>query len=318
MINQFVHDHAAVSMGGRLMCRLFGLSGGSHRVHATFWLLEAPDSLAVQSRREPDGTGLGYFEADGTPTVVKQPVAAYQDAEFAREAKHVSSTTFLAHVRFASTGGLEPRNTHPFTQNGRIFAHNGVVQDLDRLEAELGPYRSLVGGDTDSERYFALITRRIDDHDGDVGAGITAAARWVADNLPVFALNLVLTTPDGLWALRYPDTHDLLILQRAAGGPHGGRHLDHASAAGSVRVRSGDLADRAAVVVASERMDEDPGWRPLRPGELVHVDRDLRVRSELVVDRPPRRRLLLSDLDDRAARSQAPLPEPASGAASST
>ncbi len=41
------------------MCRLFGLSAAPRRVTATFWLLDAPDSLAAQSRREPDGVGLG-------------------------------------------------------------------------------------------------------------------------------------------------------------------------------------------------------------------------------------------------------------------
>src|SRR5438270_439861 len=75
------------------MCRLFGMSGGPGPVRATFWLLEAPDSLAQQSRREPDGTGLGYFEADGTAVVRKQPLAAYEDREFAREAKEVRSRT---------------------------------------------------------------------------------------------------------------------------------------------------------------------------------------------------------------------------------
>ena len=41
------------------MCRLFGMSGGSEPVRATFWLLQAPDSLQQQSRREPDGAGIG-------------------------------------------------------------------------------------------------------------------------------------------------------------------------------------------------------------------------------------------------------------------
>ncbi|MEU5851877.1 hypothetical protein [Saccharopolyspora shandongensis] len=40
------------------MCRLFGLSAAPKRVQATFWLLEAPDRLTQQSRREPDRTGL--------------------------------------------------------------------------------------------------------------------------------------------------------------------------------------------------------------------------------------------------------------------
>jgi predicted glutamine amidotransferase len=67
------------------------------------------------------------------------------------------------------------------------------------------------------------------------------------------------------------------MLERAIGGPSGRRHLDAASAAGTVRVRSRALAERAAVVFASEEMDEDPGWRSLEPGELVHVDADRRL-----------------------------------------
>jgi predicted glutamine amidotransferase len=286
------------------MCRLFGLSAAPARVRATFWLLEAPDSLARQSRREPDGTGLGVFAEDGTPEVDKQPLAAYQDERFTRDARERESTTFLAHIRYASTGGLDTRNTHPFEQRGRLFAHNGVIGDLPRLEAELGRYRDLVAGDTDSERFFALITRHVDAHGGDLGAGITAAARWVADNLPVYAVNLVLTTPTELWALRYPDTHELFVLERAAGGTHGGRHLEHASTAGRIRARSGALSDQPAVVVASERMDEDPGWRPLRPGELLRVDGGLRTTFHTVLDSPPRHPLTLDQLGDRAAASQ--------------
>jgi predicted glutamine amidotransferase len=109
------------------MCRLFGMSAGPERAQATFWLLDAPDSLSVQSHREPDGTGLGWFDADGSPQVSKQPIAAYGDNEFAQEAKEIVSKTFVAHVRFASTGALEQKNTHPFEQEGRLFAHNGVI-----------------------------------------------------------------------------------------------------------------------------------------------------------------------------------------------
>ena len=287
------------------MCRLFGMSGGREPVRATFWLLEAPDSLAEQSRREPDGTGLGTFDARGHAVVSKQPLAAYQDQQFACEAREVTSRTFIAHVRYASTGAVSPENTHPFEQRGRLFAHNGVIEDLNRLDGEVGDARSLVHGETDSERFFALVTREIE-RDGDVGGAITRAAGWIADNLPVFALNVILSTPDELWALRYPDVHELYVLERAAGGPTGRRHLDHASARGSVRVRAGDLARRPAVVVASEPMDEDPGWRALQSGELLHVDPDLRVTITNVLDRPPAHQLTLADLEGKAAASQAP------------
>jgi glutamine amidotransferase len=281
------------------------LSGAPERIRATFWLLEAPDSLVEQSRRQPDGTGLGTFDPDCTPRVEKSPIAAYQDEQFAQAAKHRTSITFNAHVRYASTGARNVHNTHPFEQHSRLFAHNGVIGDLPKLERELGTYCDLVHGDTDSERLFALITKRIDAAGGDVSAGITNASRWAAANLPLFSINMVLTTCTDMWALRYPESHDLLVLQRRAGGGSGSRQLDHTSASGRIRVRSPDLADRPAVVVASERMDEDSAWRSLAPGELMHVDRQLGVHCTIAVDHEPAHRLNLADLG-HAAVSQSP------------
>ena len=46
-------------------------------------------------------------------------------------------STFVAHVRYASTGAHTLENTHPFLQDGRLFAHNGMVQGLDGLDRRL-------------------------------------------------------------------------------------------------------------------------------------------------------------------------------------
>jgi glutamine amidotransferase len=217
----------------------------------------------------------------------------------------VSSRTFIAHVRYATTGALKAENTHPFEQRGLLFAHNGVIEQLHRLEQHLGDAMSLVHGDTDSERFFALISKEAEG-DEDVGRAIIRGATWIADNLPIYALNIILIGASELWALRYPDVHNLYVLERAAGGPTGQRHLEHASARGSIRVRAGDLAHRPAVVVATEPMDEDPGWRELRSGELLHVDSNLHVTSTRPLDRPPAHQLTLADLNEKAAAAQAP------------
>jgi predicted glutamine amidotransferase len=58
--------------------------------------------------------------------ISKRPAAAYEDELFALEAKERESPTFVAHVRYASTGGLSVENTHPFEQHGRLFAHNAT------------------------------------------------------------------------------------------------------------------------------------------------------------------------------------------------
>jgi glutamine amidotransferase len=289
------------------MCRLFGLNTGTEPISATFWLLNAPDSLAAQSRRNPDGTGIGCYRSDGQIVLDKQPLAAYADHEFATASRDLHGITFVAHVRYASTGGHTVANTHPFEQDGRLFAHNGVVGGLDSLDRRLSELdaRSLVGGQTDSERIFALITAQTRRLDGDLGAGLVSAVNWIGRNCPVYALNLVLATAGELWVLRYPDTHELFVLERPAGGtaPRGRTGLDATTK--RISAKAAALADRPSVIVASERMDDDAGWRLLQAGELLHVGRDLTCRTRTPFD-PPAHPLRLTDFEPTAAASQHP------------
>jgi hypothetical protein len=124
-----------------------------------------------------------------------------------------------------------------------------------------------VQGQTDSERVFALITAAVRVRDGDIGAGIVDAVGWLADAVPIFALNVLLGTAGDIWAPRYPETHDLFLLAR--------------------------------------RPEDDPRWAPLAPGEVVHVDADLNITRRLAFPRPPRHQLRHADLT-AAAASQHP------------
>jgi predicted glutamine amidotransferase len=304
------------------MCRLFGMTSGTRPVGATFWLLDAPDSLVAQSRRNVDGSGIGYFDQAGQSILDKQPEPAFSDEEFIREAKQAVSTTFVAHVRWATAGSRTVRNTHPFAMRSRIMAHNGGFGELAKLDYQLGTYRKLVLGDTDSERYFALITQQIDACAGDVGAGITAAARWIGERVPVSSLNVIVATPGELWALRYPGQHALHVIERPAGDsipadsadPAGPANpAESASPAGSaspadaaagqpaapapgLHVRSSTSSVHApalrsvpTVVIASEELDGERGWRMLADGELIHVRPDLTIESAIVIPGPPAR-----------------------------
>lgn len=282
------------------MCRLFGLHADKRVVTATFWLLDAPDNLVEQSKHNPDGTGLGVFEADGRPVIDKQPIAAWQDSQFATEAHELTGTTFIAHVRYSSSAALEVRNTHPFLQDGRIFAHNGVVTDLDVLDERLRDLGvdDLVRGDTDSERVFALITGCTRGRDGDVGAGIVDAVGWLAETVPIFAVNLLLSTATDMWALRYPETHELYLLDRRGVDD---RRLRMRS--DRITAQSEHLDSDASVLFASEPMD-DADWQLLAPGELVHVDADLQIDRRIVLPDPPKHQLRHEDLTAQAAASQ--------------
>ena len=278
------------------MCRLLGLNAGREPVSASFWLVDAPDSLEVQSHRNVDGSGIGFFDPAGKPVIDKQPEPAFADQEFAREARQARSATFVAHVRYATAGGRTLANTHPFTMRGRIMAHNGGFGELGRLEEQLGSYLDLVQGDTDSERYFALITQQIDAHGGDVASGIAAAARWIATRLPVSSLNTIVAAAGELWALRYPGQHALHVIERPAGAssppaalargsdpPEPGLHARSTTSS----VHAPELHALPSVVVASEELDGEDGWRMLASGELVHVRPDLSVESAVVLPEPP-------------------------------
>jgi len=188
------------------MCRLFALHAGERDVAAQFWLLDAPTSIARQSEKNADGYGMAALTSRRGMILIRNPVQASEDPAYRQVARRLDAAEMLVHLRYASTGNVSLVNTHPFSQDGRLFAHNGVVGDLDRIEARLGPNRAMVMGDTDSERFFAL-------------------------------------TP--------------------------------------------------LVVIASERISDEPGWEEIHPGELIHVGADLEVDREMIVSGPPAHPMVL-------------------------
>lgn len=262
-------------------------------VRATYWLLDAPDSLLQESHRNPDGTGIGWYDSDGAH-IDKQPKAAFTDSAFTTEAGTIAARTLVTHIRAATAGHDTWQNTHPFDFDGLIVAHNGGFGDLAAVDAELGPYASRVQGQTDSERYAALIAKFAAER-GDVGAGITAAAAWLSRNVPMYSLNCVVISGDDLWALRYPDQRALHIVRRNVSRWNGSSELS------GHRLEADTGTD--VVLIASEHLDGQDDWRMLDPGELVHVDPSLEVTSSIAVDQPPARMLVLDEpdpnIDDR-------------------
>jgi glutamine amidotransferase len=240
------------------------------------------------------GAGLGWFSLGGEPVRDRAPLAAFENADFDLHARNVPSHTFVSHVRDASVGGLTVHNCHPFVMNDRLFAHNGVVKGLDTLRTWLTDVeRAHVSGETDSELVFAYLTAEIRRR-GDTTTGIIEAVRRIGAELPVFALNLLVAEAGRLWALRYPESNELWVLSPTRGGADGPGH------------RAGAPGPVPAVVLASEPMDDSPGWRLLDPGELLVVDG--LAETSLFPFEPLRHPLRRSDLSIREAASQATAP----------
>ena len=203
-------------------------------------------------------------------------------------------------MRWASAGGRTTANTHPFAMQGRIMAHNGGFSEISRVAEQLGRYRDLVLGDTDSERYFALITQQIDAHDGDVGAGMHR--RRAPGSAPTCRCHPQRDRgrhARALGASLSRGQHALHIIERQACGSTTlppGRSTARLLTTAGLHVRSATSSVHApalqavpTVVVASEELDGEVGWRMLGDGELVHVRPDLTVESAVVIPDPPAR-----------------------------
>ena len=193
------------------MCRLFALHAGDRDVAADFWLLDAPDSIARQSEINADGYGLAALTSKHGLILMRNPVEAASDSAYLAVAHRLVAAEMIVHLRYANTGDTSLANTHPFAQDGRLFAHNGVVGNLAEIEERLGENRAMVMGETDSERFFALITLAAREHGGDIRAGITAAVREVVDRYELFSLNFVLAERGNIWAFRYPEANPLML-----------------------------------------------------------------------------------------------------------
>ena len=286
------------------MCRLFALHA-NQPVTAQLWLMDAPYSLVNQSRFNADGTGLAWLDEDtGQAQVRKRPIAAYESERFGRIAEQVRTRSMIAHVRLSSGTVHTPENTHPFVQDGIVTAHNGVLEVTEEMKArvrELGADHH-VHGSTDSEWMAALVTGEVAAHGDDLREGVTAALDWITRHVPVYSVNLLAQRGGELIAVRLPATNELWVLERAATSAAPREALDQHS--DSLRVDSQDLRDVRSVVIASEPMDEDPDWRLMDSGELLHIDADGTLTSHRPFG-PLARALTIDELGISAAASQA-------------
>ena len=151
-----------------------------------WWLLLRCGACGVWRDVVASNAAVAAFDRvldEGNAEIWKKPTQANRSETFISGAQRVRSRTFLAHIRHATATDNTLENTHPFEQHGRVFAHNGIVGDLDEVRRRLGSYTELMHGETDSEHYFTMVTKAIDDADGDIGAGITAAAQELASDL---------------------------------------------------------------------------------------------------------------------------------------
>jgi glutamine amidotransferase len=156
-------------------------------------LVTEKNSLLIQSREHKDGWGIAAYGVEPLPLVAHGVGPAHSDPDFERVSSRVSSHTVVAHIRQASVGAVELRNSHPFHHGRWTFGHNGTLREFAKhraaVEALISPsLRVNIKGTTDSERCFYLfLTRLAAWHSIDHSLPVEAVARAVAETMSLVA-----------------------------------------------------------------------------------------------------------------------------------
>lgn len=139
------------------MCELFGISSAKkvkcNDVLRTFF------SHGVDN---PDGWGLAAFYGNAV-SLEKEPTSSMDSIYLKnRLTDDIVEAVLLAHIRKASVGSLEYKNSHPFALRDNFdrlwtLTHNGTIFEGPVLE----PYVSLQKGNTDSERILYYLVDQV-------------------------------------------------------------------------------------------------------------------------------------------------------------
>jgi len=221
------------------MCRHLAYIGPA--VTLASLLYDPPQSLLHQSwapRQQrhgtvnADGYGVGWYQPSVRPEPARFRRAGpmWADRSLESLARVVSSGAVMAAVRSATPPApSEETGAAPFTAGRWLFSLNGVVaDDVVALRSRVSPRRQAgIEGASDGEVLFALLLDRLD-----AGASPGAALADVVTTVSG-RLNTLLCDGDTIWATAWGDT----LWWRALSSDDG-----------------------AAVIVASEPLDDHPGW----------------------------------------------------------
>ena len=211
-----------------------------------------------------DGFGVGwYVPEDEEPAVYRSNGSLWSDRSFAGIAPKIRSSIVFAAVRSATPGlPVEESGVPPFSKGPFMFMHNGAIQNFrqkamrklrDSLSDEA--YSGLLGV-TDSETIFAGLLDLLRQDPADLTGATRDTIRHVTeacDRLGVEAtLNLAVT-----------DGTEMVFIRYSTEGP-----------GNSLYVLEDARAFPGAIVVTSERLDQDSGWREVPDRHLLSVRRE--------------------------------------------
>ncbi len=273
------------------MCRFLGYLGTPIIVDAL--LYQPKNSLVQQSFhareiKEPlngDGFGMGWYvpSISETPAVYTSAMPAWSDRNLRHLAPKVSSPCIFAHVRAASTGSVSQLNCQPFQYQNYLFMHNGEIRGFSQIKRNLrrglcDEIYEWIGGETDSEHFFALFLNRLLKKEQTSGVAILSEtlietieeleALKIEHGVDLASsLNIVITDGSSLVGVRYISKGQQRIpptLYYSSGKlctcDNGISHMDSSS------------CDKAVLIVSEKLTDYQDEWNEVPVNHLIEVD----------------------------------------------
>lgn len=198
------------------MCRLFACAGmfSEKEVIATLKAFRRIAKLGVIppvpgiKRGHTEGWGLVAYKNGDIVYEKKRKAIAFRDPELLYSLPRLARRqpdTIIAHVRKMTYGMVASRNNHPFVFGPYSFAHNGSVDETEKLPLK-SYFKDNIKGTTDSERLFAYFLQRLyakpNRETTDVQASFKKLIEYIHKHHSYTAMNIVLSNSTHLWAYR--------------------------------------------------------------------------------------------------------------------
>ncbi len=146
------------------MCELFAISS-LLPTRVSFSMAEFSRHGGLTDHHK-DGWVIAFYAENDVQIIRETIPAIYSDYIHCLKDHNFSSNLVISHIRLATQGKIELKNTQPFCRElaGKmhVFAHNGDLKSIETSKTiKLGRYRPL--GETDSEYAFCFLMNLMED-----------------------------------------------------------------------------------------------------------------------------------------------------------
>ena len=246
-------------------------------------------SIHSREREEPlngDGFGVAWWASQThEPGLFRSVTPAWSNQNLQSVSRITQSARVMAHVRAASEGlAVHEGNCHPFLAGKLALMHNGDLAQFQtqrrRLLSELSDAAfATISGNTDSEYLFALFLDALARQSPDLPRLQAMQAALCETVQRAIALTDV---PDGArsyFNIVVSDERHAVACRATTDLPERAESL-HVHTGAVYKVIAGvcrmvaPTDGRGAVILSSEELSDDPGWRKVPPNHIITVAPD--------------------------------------------